>query len=91
VFELSGVSTASALLPLFVCFFLFEAVVLFVLWQRRGCGIPPWQMLANLGSGGCLALALITALHWQHLPLVFALVTGSLFFHLFDLASRWQR
>ena len=39
-----------------------EGAVLLWLWWRRGQGVPPWPLLAFLGSGAFLALALRAAL-----------------------------
>lgn len=42
-----------------------EATVLLMLWWWRGSGVPPGPLLAFLGSGACMALALRAALAGQ--------------------------
>ncbi len=43
-----------------------EAVGLLLLWWNLGRGVPPAPLLAFLGSGACMALALRAALLGQH-------------------------
>lgn len=68
-----------------------EALLLFILWRRRGVGIAPRALFGSLVSGACLMLAVRAALieaPWQH---VAAWLILSLVAHLADLALRWSR
>lgn len=68
-----------------------EAAVLLWLWRARGQGVPAGPLLAFLGAGVALALALRAALagadwHWVALFLGVAGVA-----HLAWLALSWRR
>jgi hypothetical protein len=68
-----------------------EGVVLLWLWWRRGQGVPPWPLLAFLGSGAFLALALraaLTGLAWWWVALWLSLALPA---HLAWLALAWRR
>ena len=68
-----------------------EAAVLLLLHRRTGRGIPHVPMLANLLAGGCLMLAIRSALldhSWTWIGLFMAL---ALIAHLVDFGSRIVR
>lgn len=69
---------------------LAEAIAL-VTWHRRtGAGPRPAPLLANLGAGAALLLALRAALvdaHWSVPALCLAAALGA---HVTDLALRWR-
>ena len=67
-----------------------EADGLLLLWQMRGQGVPPWPLLAFLGAGACLALALRAALLGDHLW-VGIWLAAALPPHLAWLAMAWRR
>ena len=65
-----------------------EAAALLVLYRKTGRGIPTTPMIANLIAGGCLMLAIRSALldhPWAWIGLFMAL---SLVAHLVDFGSR---
>lgn len=68
-----------------------EAVALFVYHRKTGRGIAAIPMLANLAAGGCLMLAIRSALldhPWTTVGLFMAL---ALIAHLLDFGSRLVR
>ena len=67
-----------------------EAIALLVLWRRRGRGVPPAQLIANLAAGGSLLLALRAALTGAHWAWLGVWLTTALIAHLTDLALRWR-
>jgi hypothetical protein len=68
-----------------------EGAVLLWLWWRRGQGVPPWPLLAFLGSGTFLALALRAALTGQAWWWVALWLSLALPAHLAWLALAWRR
>ena len=68
-----------------------EVIVLLVLRQRTGRGISPRAVLANIGAGLFLMLAVRAALvdaPWPWLAGLFAAAGAA---HAVDLALRWRR
>ena len=68
-----------------------EVIVLLVLHQRSGRGIAPPSLLANVGAGLFLMLAVRAALvdaPWPWLAGLFAAAGAA---HAVDLALRWRR
>jgi hypothetical protein len=68
-----------------------EGVVLLGLWSWRGQGVPPGPLLAFLGSGAFLALALRAALTGQAWWWVALWLSLALPAHLAWLALAWRR
>jgi hypothetical protein len=68
-----------------------EAIALLVLWRRRGRGVPPAQLIANLAAGASLLLALRAALTGAHWAWLGVWLTTALIAHLADLGLRWRR
>ena len=67
-------------------------IVALNLWRRRsGRGIPTLQLLANIGAGGSILVALRFALTQSDWRLGAAALIASLVFHCADLACRWPR
>ena len=69
---------------------LLEALVLLIYARRTGRGIAPRALLPNVAAGGCLLLALRSALVdapwlWSAAWLMVALLA-----HLADLRQRWR-
>ena len=67
-----------------------EAVVFLWLWRRHGRGVPPAPLLAFLGSGACMALALRAASTGQG-AWVAVWLAAALPPHLAWLALAWRR
>ena len=68
-----------------------EVIVLLVVRQRTGSGIAPRALLANVGAGLFLMLAVRAALvdaPWPWLAGLFAAAGAA---HIVDLALRWHR
>ena len=82
----AGGHVASMLLALLAT----EAVGLLLLWRLRGQGVAPLPLLAFLGSGACMALALRAALHGHHAG-VGIWLAAALPPHLAWLALAWRR
>ena len=68
-----------------------ELVVLVAYWRRTGRGVAPRALLANLGAGGSLMLALRAALTGAGALAVAACLIAALVCHVADLALRWRR
>ncbi len=68
-----------------------EGLALLWLWRRRGQGVPPGPLLAFLGSGAFLALALRAALLGQAWWWVALWLSLALPAHLAWLAMAWRR
>lgn len=66
-----------------------EALALLQLWHRRRQGIPPADLLANLGAGGSLMLALYLVLTDADWPWLTAALLLSLACHSIDIGRRW--
>ena len=67
-----------------------EAAGLLLLWWMRRQGVAPAPLLAFLGSGACMALALRAALLAEH-GWVAAWLAAALPPHLAWLALAWRR
>ena len=68
-----------------------EAIVLWILGRRSGGGIATRALLANVGAGLFLMLAVRAALvgaAWPWLAALFAAAGAS---HVADLVTRWRR
>ncbi len=68
-----------------------EAGVLIGLWRRRRQGIAPMDLIANLGAGGSLMLALYWSLTDSDWRLLTATLLLALAFHSADLRRRWRQ
>ncbi|MBC7433473.1 MAG: hypothetical protein H7345_15540 [Rubritepida sp.] len=67
-----------------------ELLVLLLLWRLRGLGVPPAPLLAFLGSGACLTMALRAALTGQG-AWVAPWLAAALPLHIAWLALAWRR
>lgn len=67
-----------------------ELLVLLLLWRLRGLGVPPAPLLAFLGSGACLTMALRAAMTGQG-AWVAPWLAAALPLHLAWLALAWRR
>ena len=68
-----------------------EVIVLLVVRQRTGRGIAPRALLANVGAGLFLMLAVRAALVDAPLPWLAGLFAAAGAAHVVDLAMRWRR
>lgn len=69
---------------------LLEAAVLLIIGRTSRRGLPPLQLMVNLGAGAALLLALRAALlgaPWQHISLW---LIAALIAHVIDLHYRWN-
>jgi hypothetical protein len=83
--------TSGRLVELIVLLMLLEAGVL-LLWRRRSGGaVPAAGVLAMIGAGICLMLALRAALTGAGAASVGVWLLMALVAHVGDLAARWQR
>ena len=67
-----------------------ELLVLLLLWRLRGLGVPPAPLVAFLGSGACLTMALRAALTGQG-TWVAPWLAAALPLHLAWQALAWRR
>lgn len=74
-----------------VMFVVFEVIALMIYWRRTGKGVPTVPLLANIGAGGSLMLALGATLKGFSTEVIALCLIASLVFHITDLAIRWKR
>jgi hypothetical protein len=79
------------IVDIMVLFVIVEVVALIIYWQRTGRGVPTIPLLANVGAGGSLMLALGATLKGAGFPVVALCLIASLVFHVADIAIRWRR
>lgn len=89
--ELSNVISSGRIVDIMVAFVVIEVFVLILYWRRTGRGIPTVPLLANIGAGGSLMLALGATLKGYEPNVIAICLVSSLVFHLTDLAIRWKR
>lgn len=89
--SLSGVINSGRIVDIMVLFVAIEVIVLIVYWRRTGRGVPTVPLLANVGAGGSLMLALGATLKGLDTSIIAVCLVSSLVFHLTDLAIRWKR
>lgn len=79
------------IVDIMVVFVVIEVMVLIIYWRRTGKGVPTIPLLANIGAGGSLMLALGATLKGMSPTTIAVCLIASLIFHMTDLAIRWQR
>lgn len=79
------------IVDIMVLFVVIEVIVLIVYWKRTGRGVPTIPLLANIGAGGSLMLALGATLKGMSTGVIAMCLISSLIFHLTDIAIRWQK
>lgn len=79
------------IVDIMVLFVVIEVVALIAYWRRTGKGVPTIPLLANIGAGGSLMLALGATLKGMSSTTIALCLIASLIFHMTDLAIRWQR
>ena len=89
--SLSGVITSGRIVDIMVVFVVIEVIALIIYWRRTGRGVPTVPLLANVGAGGSLMLALGASLKGLDTAIIAACLVSSLVFHVTDLAIRWKR
>ncbi len=89
--NLESLISSGRIVDIMVIFVIVEVLVLIVYWRVKQRGIPTVPLLANIGAGGSLMLALGASIKGAgHLVVALCLV-AALVFHLTDLALRWKR
>lgn len=89
--SLSNIISSGRIVDIMVLFVILEVLALIVYWRLKGKGIPTVPLLANIGAGGSLMLALGASLKGYSTSIVAVFLVSSLVFHLTDLAIRWKR
>ena len=89
--NLSSIISSGRIVDIMVLFVELEVVALIVYWRRTGRGVPTVPLLANVGAGGSLMLALGATLKGFDTSIIALCLVSSLVFHLTDLAIRWKR
>ncbi|MFK7892615.1 MAG: hypothetical protein AB8B63_17490 [Granulosicoccus sp.] len=79
------------IVDIMVLFVIIEVIILIIYWQRTGRGVPTVPLLANIGAGGSLMLALGATMKGMSTTTIMLCLLASLIFHMTDLAMRWQR
>ncbi len=88
---LESLVSSGRIVDLMLVFVALEVVAILLYRARRGGGVPPWPLLANVGAGGSLMLALRAGLGGAGWTLVALCLVSALAFHVLDLALRWER
>ena len=86
---LHGMGVALVLIDLAIAVTLAETVLLLVLHRRTGRGMPPRDLLPNLGAGLALMVALRVGLADAPWPWVAAALLMAGVAHAADLRRRW--
>jgi len=89
--DLTQVISSGQIVDIMVLFVAIEVLALIIYWRRTGRGIPTVPLLANVGAGGSLMLALGATLKGYAASVIALCLIFSLVFHLTDLALRWRR
>ncbi len=87
----SNIISSGRIVDIMVLFVVVEVLVLIAYWRRTGRGVPTVPLLANVGAGGSLMLALGATLKGFDTQVIALCLVSSLVFHLTDLAMRWKR
>ena len=89
--NLSSIISSGRIVDIMVIFVVIEVLALVVYWRRTGRGVPTVPLLANVGAGGSLMLALGATLKGFETQVIALCLVSSLVFHFADLAIRWKR
>lgn len=89
--SLDTLITSGRIVDIMVLFVVLEVIVLIVYFRKTGKGVPTVPLLANIGAGGSLMLALGATLKGASATIIAACLLASLAFHTADLAIRWKR
>ena len=88
---LADLISSGRIVDLMGAFVALEVALLLAWRARTGDGIPAAQLLANIGAGGSLMLALRAALTGASTGAIAAWLVAALVCHGADLALRWRR
>jgi hypothetical protein len=88
---MAGMFASGRIVDAVIALMVLEALLLAWLHLRRGRGLAPADLLANLAAGLFLLLALRAALVGAAWPWIAASLAAALVAHLADLARRWRR
>ena len=88
---LAELISSGRIVPIMGAFVALEIVVLLAWRARTGGGIAALPLLANIGAGGSLMLALHASLTAAGTTAIAAWLLSALGFHVADLALRWRR
>lgn len=89
--DLETLIESGRIVDIMVIFVTLELIVLLIYWRLKHRGVPALSLLANVGAGGSLMLALGAQLKGLGYLAVAACLVAALIFHVTDLALRWQR
>ena len=89
--DFSSIISSGRIVDIMVLFVVVEVTALIVYWRRTGRGIPTIPLIANVGAGGSLMLALGATLKGLGVSIIALCLVASLVFHITDLALRWKR
>ena len=89
--DLFSIISSGRIVDIMVLFVVVEVTALIVYWRRTGRGIPTIPLIANVGAGGSLMLALGATLKGLDVSIIALCLVASLVFHITDLALRWKR
>ncbi len=89
--SLEWLINSGRIVDIMVLFVVVEVVALIVYWRVKQRGVATIPLLANVGAGGSLMLALGANLKGAGYLAVAACLVAALVFHLTDLALRWKR
>lgn len=78
------------IVTIMLLFVVVEIILLAALWLIKQKGIPLIPLLANVGAGGSLMLALRATLTGGEWYWIATFLVASLCFHTWDLSLRWQ-
>ncbi len=87
----SDIISSGRIVDIMVVFVIIEVLVLVVYWKRTGRGVPTVPLLANVGAGGSLMLALGATMKGFDTQIIALCLVSSLVFHVTDLLIRWKR
>lgn len=89
--DLSKIISSGRIVDIMVLFVIVEVIALLAYYRSTGRGVPTLPLLANVGAGGSLMLALGATLKGFDTTVIALCLVASLIFHLSDLAIRWKR
>lgn len=89
--NLSHIISSGRIVDIMVLFVIVEVLLLLFYYHRTGRGVATLPLLANVGAGGSLMLALGAVLKGFDTNVIALCLVSSLIFHVTDLAIRWKR
>lgn len=89
--DLETLIESGKIVDIMVAFVMLELIVLLIYWRVKRRGVPALPLLANVGAGGSLMLALGAQLKGLGYLAVASCLVAALVFHVTDIALRWRR